>query len=181
MKILKSGPVVWITGLSGAGKSSLGFAFSDLLRTRGYPVVILDGDSLRLALQNLLPEKKIETFDRAFRLKLAKTYASIAHEMSSQGVFVVVATVSLFWEVQNASRNSIDDYFEVLLEAPKELLIERRRARAGFQGGDFVGVEIDAEFPETPELIISSEDTSTVEESLAMLTSSFDSWFRGRK
>lgn len=84
------GRVIWLTGLSGAGKTTLARALLKYLPR----AVLLDGDELREALG-----VATSGFDAASRKKLALTYARLAGLLARQGLTVVVATISLFHDV----------------------------------------------------------------------------------
>lgn len=116
------GTVWWITGLSGAGKSTVGRLVRDGLRARGRPALLLDGDVMRAVLDEtaaLSPDD---------RRRLGMTYGRLAREVASQGIDVVCATISMFGEVRAWNRHHIPSYFEIYLRVPLAEL-ERRDTR----------------------------------------------------
>ena len=115
----KSGSVVWITGLSGAGKTTLAEKISSDLRSSGWTVVLLDGDVLREALGI---EMQHNTEDR---LALAKKYSRICQMLASQGFIVVIATISLFREIHYWNRQNLPGYIEIFLKVPMSELKRR--------------------------------------------------------
>ncbi len=122
------GRVVWITGLSGAGKTTLARAL--LERLPG--AVLLDGDELREALGTANAG-----FDADSRKKLALTYARLAGLLARQGMTVVVATISCFYEVHAWNRENLPGYLEVFLDVPEEL--RRRRDPKGLYAAEKAG------------------------------------------
>jgi len=120
------GRVFWITGLSGAGKTSLGRELSSRLRAAGRPVIFLDGDALRNAIAEDLDHTA------ASRRKSAMRNARMCRMLAEQGADVVCATISLFHEVQRWNRENIPGYREVYLRVP----IERILAECGGRGPD---------------------------------------------
>lgn len=124
---MNKGAVYWITGLSGAGKTTLAVRLVELLRARGLPVVFLDGDELRevfgAAAANQL------NHGREGRLALAMQYAHLCRVIAAQGLTVVISTISLFREVHAWNRAQLPGYFEVYLKVPVEEL--RRRDPKG--------------------------------------------------
>jgi len=123
----ETGRVLWITGLSGAGKSSLAREMVTRLRAAGEEVVMLDGDELRDAFG--AAGENAQNHGREGRLELAMRYAHLCNLIASQGLTVVIATVSLFREVHAWNRANLPGYFEAYLKVPVEEL--RRRDPKG--------------------------------------------------
>ncbi len=149
-------PVIWITGLSGTGKSTLARRVVADLRAAGGHAILIDGDDFRAMHENELGH------DRAGRLRNAHRIARLAQFVSAQGVPVVVATMSLFAEVHDWNRRQIPGYFEVLLTASIEFLTRRdpkglyAQAASG-GGGDVVGAGLAYDLPKSPDLRIEAE------------------------
>ena len=145
------GKVIWITGLSGAGKSSLAVETVRLLRNDQKNVVFLDGDELREILG--ADKHKNVNHNRDKRLELALSYAKLCRTLSSQGFTVVISTISMFREV-HLNRENLPNYFEVYLKVPQKELIERdpkniySRYYAGRQ--NIAGLDLDVDEPENP-------------------------------
>src|SRR5262249_19757341 len=91
------GTVLWITGLSGAGKTTLSDAAAQKLRNGGESVVQLDGDALREIFGAAAAIAQNHT--REARLALAMQYAHLCRVIAEQGLTVVIATISLFKEI----------------------------------------------------------------------------------
>ncbi|GHF60110.1 adenylyl-sulfate kinase [Amycolatopsis bartoniae] len=148
--------MIWITGLSGAGKSAVASAFVERLRADGHAPVYLDGDELRSAL-DAAPD-----FGMAQRRQLACTYARLCRLLSEQGHVVVCATISLQHRVHDWNRRHLPCYVEVLLDVPLEEL-HRRDPKAIYRAADghIVGVDLAAEFPLAPHLRIPNHGTTS--------------------
>ena len=114
------GQVIWITGLSGAGKTTVAAALGQCLRERGSIPVLLDGDILRNLFKSTNEIDK--TYNREARIKLALKYAHLCKTLSSQGFTVIIATVSMFREVYAWNRANLPNYFEVYLKVPLDEL-----------------------------------------------------------
>jgi adenylylsulfate kinase-like enzyme len=152
-----AGGLIWITGLPGVGKSALAGEVVRRLRASGRAVVVLDGDTLREVLD-------ANRHDPAARLALGLTYSRLAAWLAGQGIVVVAAVVALFHAVHAANRAGPQPLLEVWLRAPETL----RRARAGDRdaAGPRVGVDLPAEWPLQPHLVLDNDDRA---ETLARL------------
>lgn len=148
-------PIVWITGLSGVGKSTLAAAAVDALHAQNVRPLLLDGDIVRKTLES--PEETM-LHDRSRRLQRARRLASLARMAATQGVPVIVATISLFHEVQRWNRSGPAPYGEVLLLADLDTLKSRNPQLYGGRGhdaeADVVGLNIVPEFPVAPDLVV---------------------------
>ena len=147
------GRVFWITGLSGAGKTTLGLELWSRLRAAGRPATFLDGDALRSAIAEDLDHST------GNRRQSAMRNARLCRLLAEQGADVVCATISLFHDVQRWNRENIPGYREIYLRVPIDEV--RRRdskgiyARAGRGDmADVVGLDVPAEAPESPDLVL---------------------------
>jgi 3',5'-nucleoside bisphosphate phosphatase len=155
-----AGLCLWLTGLSGSGKSTVGRLAAGQLRDRGYRVEVLDGDDVR---QNLCAGLG---FSRADRDENVRRIAFVADLLSRNGVVTFVAAVSPFREAREAARARMGRRFvEVYVRASMEEC-ERRdvkglysRARAG-EIPAFTGVSDPYEEPLGPELTLETESDS---------------------
>ena len=148
-----AGRVYWITGLSGAGKTTLGRELWQRLRAAGRPAIFLDGDMLREVIAEDLGH------NLANRRKSAMRNPRLCRMLASQGGDVVCPTISMFHEVQRWNRENIANYREIYLRVPMDEL-QRRDAKGIYAAArrgdlsDVVGLDVAAELPETPDLIL---------------------------
>lgn len=110
--------VIWITGFSAAGKTTIGRKVVARLRAEGASTVFLDGDDLR----SIFGTKW--GYTREDRVELAHVYFRFCSHLASQGNTVVIAAVAMYAEVSEWMHNHIPHAFEVYLRVPEE---ERRR------------------------------------------------------
>ncbi len=166
------GCVVWFTGLSGCGKSTVANALARLLHDRGVRVYVLDGDNVRHGL-NATPQLLAERFGQEFaerfglgfsqqdREENIRRVGAVAGLLADAGVVTLTAFVSPYRADRDAVRASLPegDFFEVFVDAPIEVCESRdpkglyKKARAG-EIKNFTGIDAPYESPEKPELIL---------------------------
>jgi bifunctional enzyme CysN/CysC len=121
--IAKSGPVVvWVTGYSASGKTSVGRKTESLLRAQGHTTVFLDGDDLRSILGNRWG------YDREERIDLSRVYFRLCNHLASQGVIVVIAAVAMYKEIREWTGRNVPGLVEVYLDVPEDERVQRDRA-----------------------------------------------------
>jgi cytidine diphosphoramidate kinase len=178
-----SGNVIWITGLSAAGKTALAKATVSQLRSRRHSVVLLDGDELRGVFGVIAADP--QSHCREGRLELAMKYARLCRVLADQGLTVVIATISLFKEVHAWNRQNLSGYFEVYLKVPIEEL--RRRDPKGiyrrFDAGALInvaGLDMPVDEPDCADLVIEfrqgKSPATLAEELIAALKSRRGTW-----
>jgi adenylylsulfate kinase len=172
---IEPGPVVWITGLSGAGKSTTARSLQQSLHAEGHRPLLLDGDEFRAAVGDDLGHSPAD------RLLSARRLIRFAAMASGQGVPVIVATMSLFAEVHEEVRLSLPRLRVVYLHAPVEFLAERdakglySAAQQG-QRTDVVGVHLPFHPPPTPELSIDVSRATDILANVALIRRSLAAW-----
>lgn len=160
----KKNRVYWLTGLSGAGKTTLGRLWRDELRARGETVVFLDGDEMRSVFGAGLG------FNAADRRKLAESYGRLCALLASQGVTVVCCTISMFNSVRAWNRENIPGYYEVYIAASMDTL--RRRDQKGLysrNADNVAGVGLQVELPDAPDLVLDNNGEKTPAEQIELL------------
>jgi adenylyl-sulfate kinase len=165
----KTAVVVWLTGLSASGKSTIADALNRLLQSTGRPSCVLDGDSLRTGLCRDLG------FTVADRSENIRRVAEVAALMVNAGLMVIVALISPTSASRHHARSIIgnDLFVEVFVDAPLSVVEARdpkglyRKARSG-QLLDFTGIDSPYEAPVCPELYVPT-DCVTVEEAVDII------------
>ena len=169
---MEQGRAIWITGLAGAGKSTVAGLLAERLRRSGQTPILLDGDALREVFG------RTTQFEKEDRRALAGQYGRLCRELAGQGFPVICATISMFDDVRAWNRENIPGYFEVYLRVPADELGRRDQkglysGRAGGAEGTVVGVAQDFEAPKAPDLVIDHfgrvSPASAVERIWAML------------
>lgn len=147
--------VIWITGLSGAGKTSIGRAVVELCRQINPAVVLVDGDEVR----ELLGQEQQQNYTAAGRRVVAERIVALCKWLDGQEIDAVCCTISSFPDLLRANRLAFRDYFEVFVNVPMEIAAARSvsdlygRARRG-EVTNVVGVDIPYIPPEAPDMTI---------------------------
>ncbi|MBD3879415.1 MAG: adenylyl-sulfate kinase [Quinella sp. 1Q5] len=154
-----TGRLYWITGLSGAGKTTIGTALYEKLRESKNNVVIIDGDKLR------------EAYGDAFgygdedRRKGALCNAKIAHILTEQGIDVVCCTISMYDSVRAWNRANNEKYTEIYLKVDMETLMKRdKKGLYSSCAENLVGVTMKMEEPKTPDVLVHNNGQEHVED-----------------
>jgi len=163
------GITVWLTGLSGSGKSTIGFGVEEALVGKGRAAYVLDGDNLRHGLNADLG------FSAEDRSENVRRVGQVALLMADAGIVVLVPVISPYADDREAvrkwHRSAQLRFIEVHVDAPLEVCEERdpkglyARARSGEVQG-LTGVDSPYETPERPELRLETA-TNTQEASVA--------------
>lgn len=153
--------VIWFTGISGAGKSTIALAIEERLREQELPVHNLDGDALRRGLNRDLG------FSDDDRAENIRRVGELARLFTESGLNVIVAAISPFRAGRDAARALVEPgrFVEVHVDTPLEIAEERdvkglyRKARAG-QLPNFTGIDSPYEAPLHPEVLIDASFAS---------------------
>jgi adenylylsulfate kinase len=159
----KEGFMVWLTGLSGAGKTTIAQQVAQALKAQGLAVEILDGDVMREKLTKELG------FSRKDREENLRRIAFVAHLLMRHGVIVLVAAVSPYRHVREEARQKVGRFVEVFVNAPLEVCQMRdpkgiyQRAKKG-ELSQISGLDDIYEPPLSPDVVCRT-DQETPDES----------------
>lgn len=164
------GKVYWITGLAGAGKTSISQLLYSRLKERRDGVVLLDGDMLREAFGHDLGYSLADRYTNAMR------YARLCRMLAGQGLDVVCATISMFHACRAWNRANIPDYCEVYVRASAATLAARNQ-KGLYSGGqegkgqvrNVVGLDQTFEEPLQPDLVVDNDGQTRLEAIVAQI------------
>ena len=171
------GQVVWLTGLSGAGKSTIANLVEKRLHALGRHTYLLDGDNVRHGLNKDLG------FTEEDRVENIRRVAEVAKLMVDAGLIVLTAFISPFRAERRLARDLLGpgEFIEVFVDTPLAVAEARdvkglyRKARSG-ELKNFTGVDSPYEAPETPELRIDTTEIDPVEAAERIVA-----WLEGRE
>lgn len=151
---MKKGTVYWITGLSGAGKTTIGTELLNYIKEKKNNVVILDGDALREVYRN-------SDYTLEGRKEIAFRTARLCRMLSDQGIDVVCCIIAMFDDVRRWNRENIYKYKEMYIKVEMEVLIERDQKQLYSRAikkeiNNVMGIDLEFEEPITPDIIINN-------------------------
>lgn len=181
-----AGCVVWFTGLSGSGKSTIANALDQLLTHQGCHSALLDGDNLRHGL-SAAPARLLPAYGEAFatrfglgftagdRTENIRRIGAVAGLFAEAGVIALTAAISPYRADRDRVRDTLQPgtFIEVFVDTPLAICEQRdpkglyKKARAG-EFPDFTGVHAPYEAPERPELVVSGAAFSAQDQALAV-------------
>ena len=163
LKNINKGTLYWITGLAGAGKTSIGNILFKYIKKKYRNTIFLDGDILRaiLGYENI-------NYDKASRMRIAMQYARLSKLFTDQGINVIFATISMFDSVRVWNRKNINNYVEIYLKVPIDILITRDKKHL-FSNAiknekqNVVGIDIKIEEPKNPDIVLENSEKVSID------------------
>ena len=162
--------VIWFTGLSGAGKSTIAIQLAIKLKQLTYKVSIIDGDQLRLQYNDL-------GFSNEDRIKQMHRAIDLAKHQFNEDMFVIVALISPFESIRKLAREIIgqENFIEVYVNTPLSICEARdvkglyKKARLGLIK-NMTGIDSIYDAPMNPEIKIDTSKEETADSVLKILT-----------
>ena len=153
--------VVWMTGLSGSGKSSISNALEKKMAHMKLHTYLLDGDNLRLGLNKDLG------FTKSDRIENIRRVGNVAKLMTDAGLIVITSLISPYLSEREMVRNMFekDEFIEVFIDTPLDVVMKRdvkglyAKAISG-KLKNFTGIDSDYQVPQKPDIHIKTSDLS---------------------
>jgi adenylylsulfate kinase len=170
-KLLKQkGVLIWMTGLSGSGKSTIAYTLEHALIQRGHLAYVLDGDNVRHGLNKNLG------FSAEDREENIRRIGEVGKLFADTGVITITAFISPYRKDRDINRELLGqgNFVEVYCKAPLDICEQRdpkglyKKARAGEIKG-FTGIDDPYEEPLNPEMVVQTDQTSPQEATVALI------------
>lgn len=148
----EKGTVYWITGLSGAGKTTIGTLLYEHIKSKKKNVVLLDGDELRMIY-------KSTDYSMEGREKLAYQHARLCKMLADQNIDVICCVIAMFDGCRKWNRENIEQYREVYLKVPINELIKRDQKKLYSRAlhneiNNVMGIDIGFEEPKNADITV---------------------------
>ena len=154
---MKQGTVYWLTGLSGAGKTTIGYLFYNKIYEQKKKIFRLDGDIARW------PYNDVTDYSIEARRECAFRHARVCKMLADQGIDVICCTISMFKDVRKWNSENLENYVEIFLDAPMDILYQRNQKGLYEKGKDVMGVDQKMELPDKPDIYILNDGSETPE------------------
>lgn len=157
--------IIWLVGLSGAGKTTIADEIYRQWSQLSPALVKVDGDIIRSITGN---DKGDSNYTIEGRRRNAEVIFNLCHWLDQQNISVVCSVLCIFGDVLARNREVFSSYYEVFLDAPLDLVIERdvkgiyAPAISG-QAKNVVGIDIEFPVPEQPDLIVPNDFSKDVQ------------------
>lgn len=164
---MKKGRLFWITGLSCAGKTTIGKLLYQYLRKKENNIVFIDGDAIREVYQNT-------DYSERGREKVSYMNLRLCKLLTDQGIDVIIAVIGMRDAYREWNRKNIENYFEIYLSVPMGILFQRDKKglykkALSHEITNVYGVDIPYEEPKLPDVKICNDSSKTAEEVCNMI------------
>lgn len=149
------GTVYFFTGLSGAGKTTIGGLFYRRLKATKPNAVLMDGDEIRIAFGEdvgYTPSERLRWAGRIFR---------VCKLLSDQGIDVVCCSIAMYESVRQWNRENIPNYKEIYIKVQKDTLLKRNQKGLYTTGKNVVGIDLPFDEPQTPDIVLPNDGDHT--------------------
>ncbi len=151
----KKGILFWITGLPGAGKTSIANNIINKIKKKFGSTILFNGDDIR---------KILDLNDYSFegRKKIGIMYSKLFQEITDQNINVLFAGGVLIEKVRKRNRKKIKYYIEIYLKADQKKIISKNYKKLYKKTKDLVGIKIKPEYPKKPDIMIYNDFNKTI-------------------
>lgn len=153
----KVGRLFWITGISGAGKTTLGKKIKRKIEIQYGPTVLINGDDLRSIF-------KLNGYSHSQRLNIGYMYSNFLKLIVSQKINVIFTVVGLFDELRNWNKKHFKNYYEIFIDADLKKIIKKKKKKTYKLKKNIWGIDIKPQFPKKPLVKIKNNFSKNLDE-----------------
>ena len=151
----KKGILFWITGLSGAGKTSISNKIYKRIKDKYGKTFYVNGDEMRKFFD-------LKSYDNSDRKKGGIKYSKLFKKITDQKINVLFAGMALFHDVRKWNRNNIDNYVEIYMKTSLKKIIKKKYTKIYKRKTKLVGIDLKPEFPKKPDIIIKNNFNKSI-------------------
>ena len=159
------GILFWITGLSGSGKTTISKKIKKKISYLYGPTIELSADDLRKIL-------KFKKYTQKARIKYLLKYRHFFKLITNQKINLIFNVIGMYNRARDWNRKNIDNYVEIYIKADINKIIKfKKKATYSKNKKNIVGLDIKAEFPRNPDIVIKNEFNKSIDELVKELLS----------
>ena len=152
----KKGILFWITGLSGAGKTSISNKIYQRVKNKYGKTLYINGDEMRKIFE-------LKSYDNSDRKKGGIKYSKLFKKITDQNINVLFAGMALFDDVRKWNRINVKNYLEIYIKTNLKSIIKKKYTNIYKKKTKLVGIDIKPEFPKKPDIIINNNFNKNIE------------------
>ena len=153
-KIKGKGVVLWITGVSGSGKTTISKLIYKKFKQIYGPTIILQGDELRKILN-------FKDYSRLGRINNGLIFSDLLKKISNQGINVIISVIGMFDIIRKKNRKNLKNYIEIYIQCKISKVLKKTRKKHYKTKKNVVGIDIKPEFPKNPDIKITNNFKET--------------------
>ena len=152
----KKGILFWLTGLPGAGKTSIANKIVNSLRKQFGYTILLNGDDIRKIFE-------LKDYSLVGRKKIGMQYSKLFQKITDQNINVLFAGGVLIEKVRKNNKKNIDNYLEIYIKCNQKKIISKNFKKLYLKTKNLVGLKIKPEYPKNPHIIINNDFKKNIE------------------
>lgn len=152
----KKGILFWITGLPGAGKTSIANKIINSIRKKFGNTILLNGDDIRKIFE-------LKDYSLVGRKRIGMQYSKLFQKITDQNINVLFAGGVLIEKVRKNNKKNIDNYLEIYIKCSQKKIISKNFKKLYLKTKNLVGLRIKPEYPKNPHIIINNDFKKNIE------------------
>jgi len=152
----KKGILFWLTGLPGAGKTSIAKKIINPIRKKFGKTILLNGDDIRKIFE-------LKDYSLAGRKRIGMQYSKLFQKITDHNVNVLFAGGVLIEKVRKINKKNIDNYLEIYIKSNQKKIISKNLKKLYLKTKNLVGLKIKPEYPKNPHIIIHNDFKKDIE------------------